>query len=247
MNNNLETIRIFSEDVIPVYDTDTGEKVVLGRELHEKLKIKTPYHIWFPRMVEYGFVDGTDYFTENKNVHREDGRKMPQLQIDHIIKLDMAKHIAMIQRTPEGMEIRQKLIDLEKNVSVNQFAGLSKELQAILVIDQRTMKQEQRISALENTMTIDYNQQRVLKRVVNTVVINALGGMDSPAYKSRSVSQKLFMECNRDIQDWFNVNSRNNVPKKRFDEAVEYIKKWRPCANSVMLVQVTNGQTQMSM
>lgn len=247
MNNNLETIRIFSEDVIPVYDTDTGEKVVLGRELHEKLKIKTPYHIWFPRMVEYGFVDGTDYFTENKNVHREDGRKMPQVQIDHIIKLDMAKHIAMIQRTPEGMEIRQKLIDLEKNVSVKQFAGLSKELQAILVIDQRTMKQEQRISALENTMTIDYNQQRVLKRVVNTVVINALGGMDSPAYKSRSVSQKLFMECNRDIQGWFNVNSRNNVPKKRFDEAVEYIKKWRPCANSVMLVQVTNGQTQMPM
>jgi anti-repressor protein len=247
MNNNLETIRIFSEDVIPVYDTDTGEKVVLGRELHEKLKIKTPYHIWFPRMVEYGFVDGTDYFTENKNVHREDGRKMPQVQIDHIIKLDMAKHIAMIQRTPEGMEIRQKLIDLEKNAAVNQFAGLSKELQAILMIDQRTMKQEQRISALENTMTIDYNQQRVLKRVVNTVVINALGGMDSPAYKSRSVSQKLFMECNRDIQDWFNVNSRNNVPKKRFDEAVEYIKKWRPCANSVMFVQVTNGQTQMSM
>lgn len=247
MNNNLETIRIFSEDVIPVYDTDTGEKVVLGRELHEKLKIKTPYHIWFPRMVEYGFVDGTDYFTENKNVHREDGRKMPQVQIDHIIKLDMAKHIAMIQRTPEGMEIRQKLIDLEKNAAVNQFAGLSKELQAILMIDQRTMKQEQRISALENTMTIDYNQQRVLKRVVNTVIINALGGMDSPAYKSRSVSQKLFMECNRDIQDWFNVNSRNNVPKKRFDEAVEYIKKWRPCANSVMLVQVTNGQTQMSM
>lgn len=247
MNNNLKTIRIFSEDVIPVYDTDTGEKVVLGRELHEKLKIKTPYHIWFPRMVEYGFVDGTDYFTENKNVHREDGRKMPQVQIDHIIKLDMAKHIAMIQRTPEGMEIRQKLIDLEKNAAVNQFAGLSKELQAILVIDQRTMKQEQRISALENTMTIDYNQQRVLKRVVNTVVINALGGMDSPAYKSRSVSQKLFMECNRDIQDWFNVNSRNNVPKKRFDEAVEYIKKWRPCANSVMLVQVTNSQTQMTM
>ena len=245
MNNNLETIRIFSEDVIPVYDTDTGEKVVLGRELHEKLKIKTPYHIWFPRMVEYGFVDGTDYFTENKNVHREDGRKMPQVQIDHIIKLDMAKHIAMIQRTPEGMEIRQKLIDLEKNVQANQFAGLSKELQAILVIDQRTMKQEQRISALENTMTIDYNQQRVLKRVVNTVVINALGGMDSPAYKSRSVSQKLFMECNRDIQDWFNVNSRNNVPKKRFDEAVEYIKKWRPCANSIMLIQVTNSQTQM--
>ena len=66
MNNSLENIRIFSEDVIPVYDTDTGEKVVLGRELHEKLKIKTPYHIWFPRMVEYGFVDGTDILRRTK-------------------------------------------------------------------------------------------------------------------------------------------------------------------------------------
>ena len=247
MNNNLETIRIFSEDVIPVYDTDTGEKVVLGRELHERLKIKDKYTDWMQRMIGYGFSDDADHYTLRKKPKRQDGTEMPGERIEHVITLDMAKHISMIQRTPQGMEIRQKLIDLEKNVAVNQFAGLSKELQAILVIDQRTMKQEQRISALENTMTIDYNQQRVLKRVVNTVVINALGGMDSPAYKSRSVSQKLFMECNRDIQDWFNVNSRNNVPKKRFDEAVEYIKKWRPCANSVMLVQVTNSQTQMPM
>lgn len=247
MNNSLENIRIFSEDVIPVYDTDTGEKVVLGRELHERLKIKTVYADWFKRMCEYGFVEDADYFLVSQKCETNNPRNPYTTRIDHIMTLDMAKHIAMIQRTPQGMEIRQKLIDLEKNVQVNQFAGLSKELQAILVIDQRTMKQEQRISALENTMTIDYNQQRVLKRVVNTVVIDALGGMDSPAYKSRSVSRKLFMECNRDIQDWFNVNSRNNVPKKRFDEAVEYIKKWRPCANSVMLVQVTNGQTQMPM
>ena len=84
-------------------------------------------------------------------------------------------------------------------------------------------------------------------RVKVSDLSDAQGGMDSPAYKSRSVSQKLFMECNRDIQDWFNVNSRNNVPKKRFDEAVEYIKKWRPCANSIMLIQVTNNQTQMPM
>lgn len=244
MNNNLETIRIFSEDVIPVYDTDTGEKVMLGRELHEKLKIKDKYTDWMQRMISIGFIEGTDFSSFSEKSEKPSGGRP---STSHILTLDMAKHIAMIQRTPQGMEIRQKLIDLEKNVAVNQFAGLSKELQAILVIDQRTMKQEQRISALENTMTIDYNQQRVLKRVVNTVVINALGGMDSPAYKSRSVSQKLFMECNRDIQDWFNVNSRNNVPKKRFDEAVEYIKKWRPCANSVMLVQVTNGQTQMPM
>jgi phage anti-repressor protein len=82
MNNSLENIRIFSEDVIPVYDTDTGEKVVLGRELHERLKIKTAYKDWFPRMCEYGFVDGKDYGSFLSN--RSDGLA-GKPKTDHII------------------------------------------------------------------------------------------------------------------------------------------------------------------
>lgn len=51
MNN----LTVFNNDIIPVYTTDTGEKVVIGRELHERLKIATDYKDWFPRMCEYGF------------------------------------------------------------------------------------------------------------------------------------------------------------------------------------------------
>ena len=243
MNNNLETIRIFSEDVIPVYDTDTGEKVVLGRELHERLKIKTAYKDWFPRMCEYGFVDGKDYGSFLSN--RSDGLA-GKPRTDHIITLDMAKHIAMIQRTPEGMEIRQKLIDLEKNVSVNQFAGASKELQAIFVLDNRSMQHEKRISALETNMTVDYEQQRALRRAVNRVVVEALGGKTSPAYIDKSTRCKVYSECNKDAQDWFHVNSISNVPRKDFDNAIAYIERWRPCANTVMMIQNVNSQTQMA-
>lgn len=107
-------LKIFNSDIIPVYDTDTGEKVVLGRELHERLKIKTAYKDWFPRMCEYGFVNGKDYGSFLSN--RSDGLA-GKPRTNHIITLDMAKHIAMIQRTPEGMEIRQKLIDLEKKAN----------------------------------------------------------------------------------------------------------------------------------
>lgn len=243
MNNSLENIRIFSEDVIPVYDTDTGEKVVLGRELHERLKIKTAYKDWFPRMCEYGFVDGKDYGSFLSN--RSDGLA-GKPRTDHIITLDMAKHIAMIQRTPEGMEIRQKLIDLEKNVAVNQFAGASKELQAIFVLDNRSMQHEKRISALETNMTVDYEQQRALRRAVNRVVVEALGGKTSPAYLDKSTRCKVYSECNKDAQDWFHVNSISNVPRKDFDNAIAYIERWRPCANTVMMIQNVNSQTQMA-
>lgn len=243
MNNNLETIRIFSEDVIPVYDTDTGEKVVLGRELHERLKIKTVYADWFKRMCEYGFAEGTDYSVFLKNEKNSMGGRP---SMEHVITLDMAKHIAMIQRTPQGMEIRQKLIDLEKNVAVNQFAGASKELQAIFVLDNRSMQHEKRISALETNMTVDYEQQRALRRAVNRVVVEALGGKTSPAYLDKSTRCKVYSECNKDAQDWFHVNSISNVPRKDFDNAIAYIERWRPCANTVMMIQNVNSQTQMA-
>ena len=41
-----ENLQVFSTDVIPVYVTDTGAKVVLGRELHEKLGLKARYNDW---------------------------------------------------------------------------------------------------------------------------------------------------------------------------------------------------------
>lgn len=122
---------------------------------------------------------------------------------------------------------------------------LSKEMQALFILDDRTQKQEQRITALENTMTVDYSQQQALKKAVGRVVVEALGGKSAPAYNDPHVRGKLFSECNRDVQDWFRVNSVCNVPRKDFTKAVEYIQRWKPSTNSVMLIQQTNAQTSL--
>lgn len=120
---------------------------------------------------------------------------------------------------------------------------LSKEMQALFLLDDRTQKQEARLTALENTMTVDYSQQQTLKKAVGRVVVEALGGKAAPAYNDPHVRGKLFSECNRDVQDWFRVNSVCNVPRKDFTQAVEYIQRWKPSTNSVMLIQQTNAQT----
>lgn len=122
---------------------------------------------------------------------------------------------------------------------------LSKEMQALFLLDDRTQKQEQRLTALENTMTVDYSQQQTLKKAVGRVVVEALGGKSAPAYNDPHVRGKLFSECNRDVQDWFRVNSVCNVPRKDFTQAVEYIQRWKPSTNSVMLIQQTNAQTSL--
>lgn len=122
---------------------------------------------------------------------------------------------------------------------------LSKEMQALFLLDDRTQKQEARLTALENTMTVDYSQQQTLKKAVGRVVVEALGGKSAPAYNDPHVRGKLFSECNRDVQDWFRVNSVCNVPRKDFTQAVEYIQRWKPSTNSVMLIQQTNAQTSL--
>lgn len=122
---------------------------------------------------------------------------------------------------------------------------LSKEMQALFLLDDRTQKQEARLTALENTMTVDYSQQQTLKKAVGRVVVEALGGKTAPAYIDPHVRGKLFSECNRDVQDWFRVNSVCNVPRKDFTQAVEYIQRWKPSTNSVMLIQQTNAQTSL--
>ena len=122
---------------------------------------------------------------------------------------------------------------------------LSKEMQAIFLLDDRTQKQEARLTALENTMTVDYSQQQTLKKAVGRVVVEALGGKTAPAYIDHHVRGKLFSECNRDVQDWFRVNSVCNVPRKRYDEALDYIQRWKPSTNSAMQVQNINAQTSL--
>lgn len=116
----------------------------------------------------------------------------------------------------------------------------SPEMKAILMHDKKLVKMDERVTDLENNTTIDYGQQQALGDIVNRVVIEALGGKGSPAY--REIGKKVFAECNRDLKHYFNVNARNNVPKKRFDEAVEYVKSWKPCTNTILLIKEYNSQ-----
>lgn len=88
------------------FDTQT----VSARELHEQLHIGTKFTTWFERMKEYGFTEGNEFFPKMGETSESGGRP----SVDYDISVDMAKQICMIQRTPEGKQCRQYLLDLEK-------------------------------------------------------------------------------------------------------------------------------------
>lgn len=96
-------------NLINVTLNENQEPVVSGRQLHKVLGVRTAYKDWFPRMTEYGFAENEDF---SSFLSKSTGGRPKQ---DHVLKLDMAKEIAMIQRTDKGKEVRQYFIQVEKD------------------------------------------------------------------------------------------------------------------------------------
>ena len=102
-------------ELLKVEVNKNNEQIVNGRMLYEFLQIKTPYTMWINRMIGYGFIENVDYVTDNKNVSRTDGVIMPQKEINHTLKLNMAKELCMLARNERGKEARQYFIKCEES------------------------------------------------------------------------------------------------------------------------------------
>lgn len=128
-------------ELINVTLNDNHEPVVSGRQLHETLGVKTRYNDWFNRMIEFGFTENEDYLAITQKRVTAQGNATHQT--DHIIKLDMAKEIAMIQRTDKGKAVRQYFIQVEKD-----FNSPEKIMaRALLMADKKVHKLEAQIEA----------------------------------------------------------------------------------------------------
>lgn len=127
-------------ELINVTLNDNHEPIVSGRQLHEALDVKTKYADWFNRMIDYGFAENQDFLLlKNEQQTGRGGHN----KVDHIIKLDMAKEIAMIQRTERGKQVRQYFIQVEKD-----FNSPEKIMaRALLMADQKVHKLEAQIEA----------------------------------------------------------------------------------------------------
>lgn len=99
-------------DLIKIEVNENQEPIVSGRMLHEFLEVREKYTQWFQRMVDYGFTENADFISFSEISEKPQGGRP---LTDHAIKLDMAKEVAMLQRTERGKQARQYFIQVEKD------------------------------------------------------------------------------------------------------------------------------------
>ena len=164
--NNLEVIE---NELVPVYVTSTGEKVVYGSELHRILEISTPYRTWVERRLdECDAIENEDY--EAVQICTPSG----QSKKEHVISLNTAKEMAMLERNDVGKRVRKYFIEVENRYkqSVVDRSQLSPNLQALSMIIDSMTKQELDLKHQQEQIAKLEQSQEVIKEAVTPVIDN---------------------------------------------------------------------------
>lgn len=102
------------EELIKINENEKGDILINGRELHQFLEVKTKYIDWINRMLEYGFEENIDFIELNELSQKKEGSRIVERTIKtHMLKISMAKEIAMLQRNEKGKQIRLYFIEIE--------------------------------------------------------------------------------------------------------------------------------------
>lgn len=223
--------------LIKIQMNDEGKQLVSARELYLGLGLnKSNWSRWYPTNILKN-----DFFNENNDWvgvrHNDEGNEIQ----DFAISLEFAKHIAMMARTEKSHQYRNYFIECE-----NSLKGQVKELSAKEMLKLQfayTEELDSRVANLENRMTIETGNQKVLRDLVNKKVMAVLGGKDTPAYKE--LSKKAYSQCWKDYKRIVGVASYKDTAIKDFDFAKKVIVDWKPNRELELMIRGCNAQVRM--
>lgn len=224
----MQNLKIIENELIPVYQTSTREKVVYGTELHSVLEVKSNYREWINRRLsDIDAVKNEDY--QGVEISTPSG----QFKKDHIIKLDTAKEMAMLERNEKGKQVRRYFIQIEKKYKENTLADLSPELQAIFVHDKKIQKVEKKIHEVDadlqefkrNLPLLPAEAEQITIEI-NKRVVPMLGGKESNAYKDNSLRGKVYSDIHRELKRQFGVTKYKYIKSCQLELALSVIRSY---------------------
>ena len=160
----MDNFSVIDNEIVPVYETDKGEKVVFGKDLHIALQVKTDFSTWVKRRIsECDATEKADYDLLPKIEEQVSGAKR---SIDYIIKLDIAKEMAMLERNEIGKRVRKHFIEIENryNQKAIDRTQLSPQTQALIALTESIAKTElEQKRQAEQIQRLEDNQKNLVE------------------------------------------------------------------------------------
>lgn len=205
-------------DLIKITKSNIGAETinsVNAREIHSYLEVKTAFTTWFNRAVEkYDFTLNEDFISFLK----ESNGGRPQQE--HIVSLDMAKELCLVEPNEKGKETRRYFIKVEKEQ--NRVLTVNEKISLLATGHQEV---EQRLTLIEhkieNDITLTSAQKYHLKDKVNKKAYE----LKNKHHFADDFMSKVFTRIWKKLKKHFVVSSYMEIPKSKFDEACSIIDK----------------------
>lgn len=239
------------KELIKTKKMKNGEILVSSRELHQVLGVKTRFSLWVKQNFKH-FSENEDFSSVVTTTQQNQFGGTKTIQ-DYAMKIDMAKHIAMMAGTPKGFEIRGYFIELEKQYKQQEAGKLPKTPMQILSVTFDALKQadekienvSSRVTEIEENTPIHPSFLQEMSKKRSARVTAFLGGKKSQAYKNRSFRDSVYAEAAKDFKDRFKVNKYSLTLSKDIPDALEYFETWMPKEETLEEIRRLNSQIEL--
>lgn len=209
-------------EIIRIETTTNGVQTIKATDLYKFLEPKTEFRHWIKRMLNYGFVEGVDYWTiltenspqmqdilkRSKMTENKRGRKA----FEYILSLDCAKSLAMVQRSEKGKQIRRYFIEVEK-----QFKAIATPQQIQELYNRLTLLENKQIDYADDWAIDRYLRVNKLFANLNNTDRQQLGKLCTKEYK------KQYDKAPKKVAHPSYINGQNVYPYELINQV---FKQW---------------------
>lgn len=194
-------------------------------------------------------------FVETTYINKR-GQKQPIIYMNR----DGFTLIAMGFTGKKAMEFKLKYIEafnkmeayIREQETAKQLPQTPEErlklaMEATIHLDERMTNVEKDVDFIKNTSEIDSNQRYTLRKARDRKSIEVCGGKKSNFYKDKNKRRKVFRQLEHDFKDSFVISRYEDLSKKDFARAINFISNWYPSYPLQQDIKQMNAQTDLGL
>ena len=185
------------------------------RDLHKQLKSKRQFADYAKGRLGR-FLEDEDYVCISQK--SEIGNKP---LIEYYVTFETAKMIAMMENNEIGDEVRRHFINIEKQYQKVKPLTINEQ---IILIAQGHQEVNQRLDVIEHKIENDITLTSAQKYHLKQLVSKRAYELKENHKLEDSFMSKVFARFYKKLKKHFIVSSYMEIPKSKFDEAIEIVK-----------------------